>query len=84
MECRTNCGACCIAPSISSAIPGMLKGKPTGKPCIHLDASFRCGIFHHPDRPNVCGSLQPCRDMCGNSRDEALRYLENLERVTAP
>ncbi|HED3481006.1 TPA: YkgJ family cysteine cluster protein, partial [Klebsiella pneumoniae] len=23
MECRTDCGACCIAPSISSPIPGM-------------------------------------------------------------
>ncbi|MDU3889770.1 MAG: YkgJ family cysteine cluster protein, partial [Serratia liquefaciens] len=23
MDCRTDCGACCIAPSISSPIPGM-------------------------------------------------------------
>ncbi|MGL4778393.1 MAG: YkgJ family cysteine cluster protein, partial [Aeromonas veronii] len=23
MECRSGCAACCIAPSISSAIPGM-------------------------------------------------------------
>ncbi|MBF7801077.1 YkgJ family cysteine cluster protein, partial [Klebsiella pneumoniae] len=28
MECRTDCGACCIAPSISSPIPGMPQGKP--------------------------------------------------------
>lgn len=84
MECRTKCGACCIAPSISSAIPGMPKGKPPGEPCIHLKEDFRCGIFHHPDRPSVCASLQPCRDMCGASRDEALNYLENLERLTAP
>ncbi|MFS9540720.1 YkgJ family cysteine cluster protein, partial [Klebsiella pneumoniae] len=26
MECRTDCGACCIAPSISSPIPGMPQG----------------------------------------------------------
>lgn len=23
MDCRSGCGACCIAPSISSPIPGM-------------------------------------------------------------
>ncbi|WP_347254803.1 YkgJ family cysteine cluster protein [Leminorella grimontii] len=84
MECRTKCGACCIAPSISSAIPGMPEGKPSGRPCIHLDDDFRCGIFHHSDRPSVCARLQPCREMCGDSRDEALHYLENLERLTAP
>jgi Fe-S-cluster containining protein len=27
INCRLGCGACCIAPSISSAIPGMPKGK---------------------------------------------------------
>ncbi len=27
MDCRIGCGACCIAPSISSALPGMF-GKP--------------------------------------------------------
>ncbi|GKX59096.1 zinc/iron-chelating domain-containing protein [Leminorella grimontii] len=78
------CGACCIAPSISSAIPGMPKGKPPGQPCVHLDKEFRCGIFHHPERPGVCARLQPSRDMCGRGRDEALRYLENLELLTAP
>ncbi|HNV09555.1 MAG TPA: YkgJ family cysteine cluster protein, partial [Dokdonella sp.] len=28
MSCRSGCGACCIAPSISSPIPGMPNGKP--------------------------------------------------------
>ncbi|HAI50813.1 MAG TPA: zinc/iron-chelating domain-containing protein, partial [Enterobacteriaceae bacterium] len=28
MECRPDCGACCIAPSISTPIPGMPHGKP--------------------------------------------------------
>jgi Fe-S-cluster containining protein len=27
LACRSGCGACCIAPSISSAIPGMPQGK---------------------------------------------------------
>ncbi|MCC6439509.1 MAG: YkgJ family cysteine cluster protein, partial [Rhodanobacteraceae bacterium] len=26
MSCRSGCGACCIAPSISSPIPGMPNG----------------------------------------------------------
>ena len=30
MECRSSCGACCIAPSINSPIPGMPHGKPAG------------------------------------------------------
>ena len=30
MDCRRNCGACCIAPSITSPIPGMPQGKPAG------------------------------------------------------
>ncbi|WP_429347626.1 hypothetical protein [Paraburkholderia sp. Clong3] len=29
--CRPDCGACCIAPSISSPIPGMPNGKPSVK-----------------------------------------------------
>jgi hypothetical protein len=27
--CRPGCGACCIAPSITSPIPGMPDGKPS-------------------------------------------------------
>lgn len=84
LPCREHCGACCIAPSISSPIPGMPAGKPAGVRCIHLDEQYRCGLFGHPDRPAVCGSLQPSLPMCGASREEALVYLEDLERRTAP
>jgi Fe-S-cluster containining protein len=28
LACRPGCGACCIAPSIASPIPGMPQGKP--------------------------------------------------------
>ena len=31
---QLGCGACCIAPSISSAIPGMPDGKPAGVRCV--------------------------------------------------
>ncbi len=82
--CRPDCGACCIAPSISAAIPGMPDGKPAGVPCVNLDAGFRCRIFNSPDRPAVCGSLAPQPEMCGTCREEALAYLAELERLTAP
>jgi len=88
MNCRPGCGACCIAPSISSPIPGMPKmngiSKPAGVRCVQLSADNRCLIFGHPDRPEVCSSLKPAPDMCGNSRGQALRWLGVLERETGP
>jgi len=82
MKCRIGCGACCIAPSISSPIPGMPEGKPAGVPCIHLTADFKCGIFHHPDRPKVCDDFQAGPEVCGSSRDEALDILSELENTS--
>lgn len=84
MECRSKCGACCIAPSITSSIPGMEKGKPSGVRCIQLDENNMCKIFKDPRRPKVCGELNPCEEMCGNSREEALAYLTLLEKETSP
>ena len=84
MECRKNCGACCIAPSISAPIPGMPDGKKAMERCIHLDAEMNCRIFHSPERPPVCASLKPSAEMCGDSREEALAYLTKLEQDTAP
>ncbi len=84
MECRPRCSACCIAPSISSPIPGMPHGKPAGVPCVQLADDGRCLIFGQPERPAVCGSLKPHPDMCGDSRDGALRMLTLLEASTSP
>ncbi|QSA20024.1 YkgJ family cysteine cluster protein, partial [Vibrio furnissii] len=42
MDCRLGCGACCIAPSISSPIPGMPNGKPAGTRCIQLNENNLC------------------------------------------
>ncbi|HKK58972.1 MAG TPA: YkgJ family cysteine cluster protein [Salinivirga sp.] len=80
MECRPGCGACCIAPSISSPIPGMPDGKPAGVRCIHLSDDYRCLIFDSPDRPAVCADFQAEPGVCGTNRDEALEILGNLER----
>lgn len=78
MDCRPRCGACCIAPSISSL------GKPAGLPCRHLTAELACAIFGQPERPACCSGLQPSVEMCGDSRDHALLWLEKLERATHP
>lgn len=82
MECRVGCGACCIAPSISSPIPGMPGGKPAGDRCVQLTDDNRCRLFGLPERPAVCSSLRPSLEMCGESDGEALRSLEWLERAT--
>ena len=84
MECRTRCGACCTAPSITSAIPGMPRGKAAGVPCIQLDANLRCRLFGRPERPAVCQSLQPKADMCGTNATQAMQWLTRLEQKTAP
>jgi Fe-S-cluster containining protein len=84
MDCRAGCGACCIALSISSPIPGMPGGKPAGVRCVQLTADNRCAIFGRPDRPQVCNNLRPMPEMCGETADEALAYLQRLEELTAP
>jgi hypothetical protein len=83
LDCRPGCGACCIAPSISSPIPGMPNGKPAGVRCVQLDDANRCRIFGRPERPRVCGSLKPQAEMCGGSREHALVWLSEMERATA-
>ena len=83
MDCRPGCAACCIAPSISSSIPGMAGGKPAGVRCAQLDDANRCRLFGDPRRPAVCTSLAPAADMCGDRRERALAYLERLEQLTA-
>jgi hypothetical protein len=77
MDCRPGCGACCIAPSISSL------DKPAGMPCPHLDVRLRCALFGRPERPACCSGLQPAAEMCGRSPAEALAWLTELERLTA-
>ena len=84
MTCRPGCGACCIGPSISSPIPGMPNGKPAGVRCVQLTADNRCAIFGKPERPAVCASLMPAPEMCGDNREQALRWLGVLEEQTAP
>lgn len=84
MDCREGCAACCIAPSISSAIPGMPKGKPAGVPCIQLNEQGLCKLFGKPERPKVCSGLGATEEMCGQTSSDALSYLTMLESLTGP
>ncbi|ENK2023580.1 YkgJ family cysteine cluster protein [Vibrio sp. 665] len=82
MDCRLGCGACCIAPSISSPIPGMPKGKPAGVRCVQLNDDNLCKLFGKPERPKVCHDFKPCPIVCGNTNQEALDNISELEQLT--
>ena len=62
----------------------MPDGKPAAVRRIQLADDNRCKIFGRPERPAFCGGLQPSRDMCGDNREHAVRWLDELERATAP
>jgi len=84
IKCRPGCAACCIAPSISSSIPGMPNGKPAGVRCIQLTENGMCKIFGTDERPDVCVNLKPSDEMCGQGPDAALSFLNMLELATTP
>lgn len=84
MDCRPGCGACCIAISISSPLPGMPDGKPAGVRCPHLTNDNRCSLHGKASYPQVCKNLRPSKEMCGSSFEEAMLYLHNLEVLTKP
>jgi len=83
MKCREGCGACCIAPSISSAIPGMPNGKAAGERCIQLSVENLCNIFGQAERPAVCSAFEADAEVCGNSSEEAIRLIGWWEQMTA-
>jgi Fe-S-cluster containining protein len=81
MDCRTGCGACCVAISISSPIPGMPAGKPAGVRCVNLTNGL-CSLFGRPERPKVCSSFSAEEAFCGSSAREAFYQIRRLERMT--
>ncbi|UTW44823.1 YkgJ family cysteine cluster protein [bacterium SCSIO 12696] len=83
MNCRPNCGACCIAPSINNPIPGMPNGKPAGVVCVNLDTNNnRCRIWGTKEYPQVCREFLPEPDICGENRDQAVQLISDLEKIT--
>jgi len=83
MQCRIGCGACCIAPSISSSMPLHPFGKPAGVRCLHLDEDNKCAIFLKPERPKVCASFKAMLDVCGENQAQALAILTEWENLTS-
>mgnify|MGYP003674415406 FL=1 len=82
MSCRLGCGACCIAPSISSPIPGMPNGKKAGERCIQLDERNLCKLFGDSSRPKVCSDFSATLDVCGSTNAQALALITELEELT--
>ena len=78
-RCRM-CGACCIAQSISSMIPGTENGKAAGTRCMHLSAENRCLIY--ASRPEVCREFTATSELCGSCFEEAMANISWLENAT--
>ncbi len=83
MKCRAGCGACCIAPSISSPIPGMPQGKAAGERCVQLSSENLCALFGRPERPAVCSAFAADPEVCGSTDEEAMHLLGWWEQSTA-
>lgn len=81
-QCRKGCGACCIAPSIASPVPGMPEGKPAGVRCIQLTEDNHCILYGRPERPLFCASYFASEEFCGRSGSEAFDLLTLLEVLT--
>jgi len=82
IQCRPACAACCIVISISSPLPGMPNGKPAGIPCVNLDELQRCKIYDSIDYPLVCRNHKASPEFCGETKEEAMERLGELERLT--
>jgi len=82
MDCR-KCGACCIAPSITTAIPNMPHGKPAGARCVNLNDRNECTLYGKVGRPPFCRGWQPMPEVCGQGFKEAMTCIAALERATA-
>ena len=82
MLCRSDCGACCIAPSINTPMLGMPLGKRAGERCVHLNAQLLCGLWDKPERPAFCDQFKAELAFCGSNRIEAMTILTALEQDT--
>lgn len=82
MDCRLGCGACCIAPSISSSFPLHPNGKQAGERCKQLNTDNLCKLFGKPERPPVCHDFKAAEWVCGTSSLEAITIITDLETCT--
>ena len=62
----------------------MPRGKPAGVACVHLDEQRRCRLFGDPRRPALCADFKAEAAVCGDSPEQALRLLDELEQLSKP
>jgi len=77
------CGACCIAPSITTPMPNMPDGKPAGVRCVNLSDKNLCVLYGRRERPAFCSGWKPSLEVCGGSFDRAMKNIAALEHETA-
>jgi len=82
MPCK-KCGACCIAPSITTPMPNMPTGKPAGARCVNLSDENLCMLYGRPERPAFCAGWKPSPEVCAESFAQAMKNLTTLEAETA-
>lgn len=63
-------------------MPGLPHGKRAGERCLHLSVDNLCALFGSPQRPPVCSAFSADAEVCGSSREEAIRLLGWLEQAT--
>jgi hypothetical protein len=61
----------------------MPQGKPAGERCVQLSVENLCSIFGQADRPAVCSAFEADPEVCGSSREEAIRLIGWWEQMTA-
>lgn len=83
MQCRPGCGACCVAPSINTPMPGMPHGKAAGVRCLHLDEDNLCKLFADKSRPRFCADFTASIEVCGENAEQAMKIIGWLEQQTA-
>lgn len=54
----------------------------SGVRCVQLDDDNLCKLFGTPQRPAVCRDFDFDHELCGDSREEALRLIGEWERLT--
>ncbi len=59
-------------------------GKKAGERCIQLTIDNKCKLFGKAERPPVCLSIAPSIEMCGDESWQAIEWLLDLEKATAP
>jgi len=51
---------------------------------VHLTGDLRCAIFADPRRPGACAAFAADPQFCGDTAEQALQILTQLEEDTRP